>query len=515
MSRYSGFPAHLLPLLLPLLLLAGCSTLRQIAAKYPAPDLKRIYLPAAQETEVIAERNPLVMIPGFGGSQLRDADGNIVWGAIYTKEALSFARAEGLRALALDVPEEPVPLSEEDAMAALYRLGDDSVASTAMVHFHTSVLVDVDFPIYARMLEGLATAGYRLEPPEVAAAVDAPRNPDGTPCFVFAFDWRLDLAGIAAQFERFLDESEAQVHAERKRRGVADDPEKPVRFDVVAHSMGALMARYYLRYGAHDVVMEDDPEITWEGSRRIDRFIMVSPPNRGTTMALRNLANGDDVPFFPAFQPAMVATWLSTAQMFPRREDGWLTDEQGRDVDLDLFDFKLWRDNGWGPYRKDQYKTIRRLFPGVPDPQERLQRLESRFAVSLRRGERFVHLMDRPPATPPPFTSLHLFAGDSEPTLARGRVVQRGGKLHLEFGGPGDTLNEPGDSSITRRSALGDLRPVASREWLRSSVPWSSAMFISDRHGSLLSNKLFQDNLLHLLLETPPGPVPGTMTAAE
>jgi hypothetical protein len=229
--RYSRFPAHLLPLLLPLLLLAGCSTLRQIAAKYPAPDLKRIYLPAAQDTEVIAERNPLVMIPGFGGSQLRDADGNIVWGAIYTKEALSFARAEGLRALALDVPEQSAPMSDEDAMAALYRLGDDSVASTAMVHFHTSVLVDVDFPIYARMLEGLATAGYRLEPPEVAAAVDAPRNPDGTPCFVFAFDWRLDLAGIAAQLDRFLDDSEAQVHAERKRRGVPDDPEKPRRGD--------------------------------------------------------------------------------------------------------------------------------------------------------------------------------------------------------------------------------------------------------------------------------------------
>ncbi|MDA8020278.1 MAG: hypothetical protein MPN21_22805 [Thermoanaerobaculia bacterium] len=50
--------------------------MRTVAAKYPAPDIEQIYLPHAQPTaEAGTEHNPVVVIPGFGGSELRDASG--------------------------------------------------------------------------------------------------------------------------------------------------------------------------------------------------------------------------------------------------------------------------------------------------------------------------------------------------------------------------------------------------------------------------------------------------------
>jgi len=34
-------------------------------------------------------------------------------------------------------------------------------------------------------------------------------------------------------------------------------------------------------------------------------------------------------------------------------------------------------------------------------------------------------------------------------------------------------------------------------------------LFLTDTHASMLGNPTFQNNLLHLLLETPPGKAPG------
>lgn len=486
----------LLTLLASLLVLwlAGCSTVHKIAAKYPAPNIERLYA-APRE---YAGRNPLVLLPGLAGSTISDTEGQVVWGAIHKRGTLSYGRASGLRALTLPNFRPFASLTTEQAMAELYHLRDDSVATEIMAYFHTAVIFDVEFPVYAGLLKGLARAGYRLEPAGLAEALDAPMNPDGTPCFVFAYDWRLDIAGLAAQLESFLDQSESWVREDRARRGAPEKAEPPVRFDILAHSMGSLIARYYLRFGGRDVVMEDAPEVTWAGSDRIERLAMLSPPNRGSIQALRDAIFGDNVPFMPPFQPAMVTSWISVPQMFPRPEMGWLKDEEGRPADLDIFDVSVWRDNQWGPYRKDQQKTLVRLFPGVPDEKERLRRFGARFEASLLRGQRFVRLMDRPPSTRPPRTTLHLFASDSERTLAGGKLVQGENLLKLEFGG----VDQPGDSSITRSSALSDLRPQGSSERLRSAVPWDSVMFLADTHGGLLSNKVFHDNLLYLLLES-------------
>jgi triacylglycerol esterase/lipase EstA (alpha/beta hydrolase family) len=51
-----------------------------------------------------------------------------------------------------------------------------------------------------------------------------------------------------------------------------------VKFDIVAHSMGGLVARYYLRYGTQDLPPDGSlPELTWAGAQYVDNLIMVGP----------------------------------------------------------------------------------------------------------------------------------------------------------------------------------------------------------------------------------------------
>ena len=83
------------------------------------------------------------------------------------------------------------------------------------------------------------------------------------------------------------------------------------------------------------------------------------------------------------------------------------------------------------------------------------------------------------------------------------RLVERGGKWVPEF--DGDDLMEPGDATVTRRSALADLRTEAEQQqWLRSSVPWAGVTFLPDDHIGLTMNPVFTDNVLFHLLQQPP-----------
>ena len=51
------------------------------------------------------------------------------------------------------------------------------------------------------------------------------------------------------------------------------------RFNVIGHSMGGLVARYYLRYGTAEP--EEGAPVTWAGARRIQNLILVAVPNGG------------------------------------------------------------------------------------------------------------------------------------------------------------------------------------------------------------------------------------------
>ena len=205
---------------------AGCRRHRQ-------PDLEAIYNQAASYQHV--ERNPVIVIPGLLGSNLEDESGNVVWGS-FVRKNVDPGKPEGARIVAL-------PMREG---AALHELRDDVRPNGVLDRIKVKILgVPFKRSAYFDILVMLGAGGYRDEDLGRTGAIDY--GDDHYTCFQFDYDWRRDMSEIAGELAAFIEEKKEYVRAERRKRGDHFDGE--VKFDIVAHSVGALLARYYLRYG--------------------------------------------------------------------------------------------------------------------------------------------------------------------------------------------------------------------------------------------------------------------------
>ena len=112
------------------------------------------------------------------------------------------------------------------------------------------------FPIsiqaYAGILSTLGAGGYR---DETLGLNSIDYGTDHFTCFQFDYDWRQDIPANAARLKTFIDERRNDVQASYKRDYGIENAE--VKFDLVAHSMGAVLARYFTRYGATDLASAD------------------------------------------------------------------------------------------------------------------------------------------------------------------------------------------------------------------------------------------------------------------
>ncbi|MCP4895956.1 MAG: hypothetical protein GY906_03190 [bacterium] len=477
-------------LLLPL---CGCSWIRQQASRYPAADVDAIYRTSHPNTK----RNPVILIHGFAGAKIvRSSDNATVWGAFFTEDAPLPSKPEGLRALALDIDTLPDPVNHQD----LLRIEDDSRATELLEHARAGALVTtLDYDVYAGIVEMTERAGYAP-----CRSIYEPATVTNEPaCFTFFYDWRQDTVGNAIALGSFVEEARRQVEQARTQRRI-ESPD-PVKFDIVAHSLGGLVTRYFLRYGARDVLAEPIPQITWAGSDAISRAILIAPPNFGAMEALVDLVEGIDYPVFN-YEAALLATYTSFYQLLPREHHPLWLDDVGNLIPFEFMSASVWRDNEWGPFAKDQKRHLEVLFPSLTSDLERADRMAGYMDAAFERARRFSLSLDRHPDTPSP-TPLILFAADAEPTLAKALVTStKDGKIRLKF--KKDTRkSEPGDGRVTRVSALADERAVdGSFGWLSSPIPWSQTFFLTDAHQSILRSPTFQNNLLHLLLDTPPEP---------
>ena len=64
-------------------------------------------------------------------------------------------------------------------------------------------------------------------------------------------------------------------------------------FDLLAHSQGGLIARYYVKYGSAELDPTDPaPRPTMAGAASVNRLILVGTPNRGCLEAMKILHLG-------------------------------------------------------------------------------------------------------------------------------------------------------------------------------------------------------------------------------
>lgn len=451
-------------------------------AEYNPPDLGGIYTQSAMRSHEVG--NPVILIPGILGSKLRDGEtGQLVWGA-FDGGTADPETPEGARLIAIPM-KEGVPIDE---------LTDSVRSDGALDRVKVKLFgLPLQLNAYINILSTLGAGGYLDQSLASNKLNEIDYGKDHFTCFQFDYDWRLDNVENAKRLKKFIEEKRAYIIGEYKKRGIRRED---VKFDIVAHSMGGLLTRYFLLYGDNDLPGDGSmPEVTWEGAKYVEKVIIVGTPNAGAIGAVETLVKGRDIgPFLPKYEPAIIGTMPSLYQQLPRTRHGEVVDENGNR--LDLTDPEVWIKLGWGLADPGQDRVLEWLLPDVSDPAKRREIALDHLKKSLKRGKEFEDAIDTP-AAPPPGLKLYLIAGDAILTGAGIKVDTATGKYEV-------SQYSPGDGTVTRSSALMDER--VGSYWtpkLLSPIKWSNVTFLFTDHLGLTKSPAFSDNVLFILLEEP------------
>ena len=431
------------------------------------PDLKRLY--AATDASS-TKQPPVIVVHGILGAKLRDtASGKEIWPGGISKLAFS-----EFRDLALEI--DPATLEPKPGGAEPYAIFDSAAGQ--------------DF--YGEIIRTLADAGGYVE-----GHAGTPPGETRKRYYVFLYDWRQDNVRSVRKLDALI---------EQIRRDYGDPA---LKVDIVAHSNGGLVSRYYARSGTQDVCDSDDFPVTQQGARKIRRLVLLGTPNFGSVSAVEGFIAGTKLGF-RSIPPEVLLTMPSAYQLFPHYLNNWLIDEHGRALDDDLFDVDTWRRFEWAIFDPAVRARILEHFPDKAAGEAHLAMLERYFEKNLERGRRFMWSLsveEKSPGVAP-----IVLGGDCELTPARmvveadsGDAVLRLWPKQVKNRMPGvdyqSLMLEPGDGTVTKASLLAreSLDPTVPRhEW--SHINLTYAFFLCERHDKLTGNATFQDNLLQALL---------------
>lgn len=439
-------------------LLLGCVSMQK-------PDLHRLYA----SNRSVTDQPPVILIPGLMGSRIIDAAGNELWPGGFGKLLFS-----SYADLALDIdPQTLATLTRGETAAGI----TDRIAGRAF---------------YASIIETLQqAAGYQLTQPGHKP------EPGKRYLYVLSYDWRLDNVESARRLDRLIEQIRVDFA----------DPE--LKVDIVAHSMGGLIARYYLRYGSQDVLEGNDFPLNYRGEGRVRRVVLLGTPNLGSVESLHSFIVGWRVALGKV-KTEDLATFPSLFQLFPHPLNDWIMSDSGLMLDRDVFDVDLWRRFEWAIFDREARERIRAQFDDPASADAQLQLRERFFRYRLERARRFVWSLTVPLDHVP--WTLVTFGGDCELTPARivveevdGESVVRLWPDKIARPKPGvdyDRLMlEPGDATVTKASLLAreSLDPLVPRHKY-SFFPARWSLFLCEKHDALSNNSFFQDNLLNFLL---------------
>ena len=406
----------------------------------------------------------VVLVPGILGTQLLRPDGTHAW--------LNLGNAFGYHDLQLPLS---LPLSASR----------DHLVPGALLGTNTVLPRVFGFTEYADVLDLLEDAGF-------SAKGYRPGRPD---YHVFSYDWRRDIVESARTLHEHLENL-------AEARG---DPD--ARFNVIGHSMGGLVARYYLRFGAAEP--EEGAPVTWAGARRIRHLVLVAAPNAGSIPSLSAILSGERVGLsYTTLAAPVISRMPSIYQILPPAGAPALVDHRGDPLATDLHDIATWERFGWGPFRP---LALARRSEDETQPKSG-QAGQVAFLQAVLERARAVHrALAQRPATPCPARVLAL-GGDCLPTLARAVVPERRGALprfQPQSDPETDAMYEAGDGRVTRSSVLAAHLPEAEDSDTGSGLPEiAQAFFGSADHHGIYSEPTFQSLLLRLLLRPTARPRP-------
>ena len=469
-------PARSKQLLLSLIALSLVSNACISARR--TPNLEHIFAAARARNG----KRPVIVIPGILGSELINSKtGETVWpSAFRTSE-------EGL-------PNSPDLASNRD----------DLVPGKIIETVRLARLLPEVY-VYRDLLEALRRyAGYREGDWENPGADDYRDT-----FYVFPYDWRQDNVSNARMLVRRIERLKTKL-------------QRPdLKFNVLAHSMGGLIARYGAMYGDADLPDGDGPiQPTWAGAAHISKIVMIGVPNEGSADAFATLIEGYSiteglrrrVPLLNKLTAEDVVRTPSVFQLMPHRGAVRFLDENLKPLAIDLYDPDVWKRYGWSViYSSFEFRQRYAESVESDGAQPVPDNLDAYLSATLLRARRFQEALD---AVDNSSSAVVLLAigGDCEETfnspvilrdekrnrwltLTRPREYRTSSGEKISKRQATEAMYAPGDGRVTRASLLGE-NIFRTRDTQTGFTLSRYAVFGCDLHGQLPRNKSLQDNTL-------------------
>ena len=416
--------------------------------------------------DAAAPRPPVVFVHGAFGSRLRDTrSGREIW-PVGTTELLFSNYAE------LELPLDP------DSGEAL--------ADSVVAHDVFEEVGNLSF--YGSLLQALRLAGgYQRAAAGAPVADGLPRQ------YAYLYDWRRDFAEAAQGLDALIEQ-------------VRQDYAQPdLKVDLVAHSSGGLVARYFMLYGAAPLAAAGEAIPTFAGAAKVRRAVAIGVPEIGIARAAQSLVSGEPIGLNRVW-PSTLVTSYTAFQLLPHGDDAWLADRSGRLLAADAYDPALWREHRMAIFDSDVRSRARHDHGGGAAGRSYVALLELTFVARLERAKRFRDAIREAPL--PAGLPYYVIAGNCRPTLGR-MVVEPFGRRRYVRTAPLDIhwpeqgvdytrlMLEPGDGMVTLASALAQpTRPIAPQYRYRLALDAQGERRVCASHNQLAVNRDCQRALL-------------------
>lgn len=375
----------------------------------------------------------IIFIPGFYGTRLvQKANGRLVW--ISVRQAVFGSRTAARTGFCVRGALDLVPgtvLDRVPVIPGLYALD-----------------------VYRDFLDDLST-GLGAQ----------------TQVHLLGYDWREDYFEAVKKLARLVHELKAQDASS---------------ITLIAHSLGGVVASYYLRYG------DQEPEVafeTWQGARNLTSVVIATAPFRGSMTAFRNMKHGAKFGLNTSLiNPHAFSTFTTGYTMLPTYRPV-LLDHQLQALSHTFFEPGLWRRYAWGLLN----------MPGAVSSDMAEKRLAF-VSQSLRRGKLLYERMHQPLARLPERSIPMLYAfASSHATLCRAVLLERNAhtpariifeRHEFETYLPGQrygVLCSDGDQTLTTESAQ---LPPAFKQAFRVEEHESHAV-----HSQIFNDRQIRDKI--------------------
>ena len=415
---------------------------------------------------------PVIVIPGLAGSNLVNK----------TTDKLVWFKASRAKDDDVRLPISP-NLSENS----------DNLESRDILRSVRLFKILPEVEVYERLIHELEQRGYR------EAKWTEPTAEDSADTFyIYPYDWRRDNVESA----RLLI---------RKIEALKEALDKPdLQFNVIAHSMGGLIARYAAMYGDADIP-RGKPAPNWVGARHFSKIFLLGTPNEGSILSINALLNGAsfsgggfNIPFVRNINRFDVFTIPSVYQLLPRKGTLTIYDEELKPLKLDIFNEVTWDEYDWSIWKD---KNFRKRFNALEQSAAR-----TFFRAALERALKFQDALGAPPKRPSPI-EFYLVGSDCKDTqnaliLRRDEKKDRwitqfkASNIKTPDGNTIDSkeirklLFAKGDGVVTRRSLASETEKPKNDH---DPLPVKDMVFECEEHTKLVSNKKIPDRIFAII----------------